>query len=223
MQSGGSDTVNTTASDTFSFRAPYSSADGGKTVANVWGDMGVFSWNNMENLKRDIDAEEVDLLIHLGDLAYNEGDDDERRGDGFMSAFQPVLASVPWMPVVGNHEYASGAKLGRFLDQNFEGWAPIIAGANTTAEERAVLAELRVFSTATSALGAFVSTGTHHAAGLHGGESPSGSSRYVKFRRFPLYFPLYFGHSELGLRGYTQAQGAAFSCLRLKLADMVLI
>ena len=42
---------------------------------------------------------------------------------------------------------------------------------------------------------------------------------YVKFR----HFPLYFGHSELGLRGYTQAQGAAFSCLRSKLADMVLI
>ena len=178
VRSGGSDTVNTTLSDTFSFRAPYSSADGGKTVANVWGDMGVFSWNNMENLQRDIDAEAVDLLIHLGDLAYNEGDDDERRGDGFMSAFQPVLASVPWMPVVGNHEYASGAKLGRFLDQNFEGWTPIVTGANATVEERAVLAELRVFSTATSALGAFVSTGTHHAAGLHGGESPSGSSRY---------------------------------------------
>ena len=42
---------------------------------------------------------------------------------------------------------------------------------------------------------------------------------YVKFRH---HF-LYFGHFELDVRGYTQAQGAAFSCLRLKLADMVLI
>ena len=32
-----------------------------------------------------------------------------------------------------------------------------------------------------------------------------------------------FPHFELGVRGYTQAQGAAFSCLRLKLADVVLI
>ena len=42
---------------------------------------------------------------------------------------------------------------------------------------------------------------------------------YVKFRQQFLYF----GHFELDVRGYTQAQGAAFSCLRLKLADMVLI
>ena len=34
---------------------------------------------------------------------------------------------------------------------------------------------------------------------------------------------LYFGHFEQDLRGHTQAQGAAFSCLRLKVADMVLI
>ena len=34
---------------------------------------------------------------------------------------------------------------------------------------------------------------------------------------------LHFGHFELDVRGHTQAQGAAFSCLRLKLADMVLI
>jgi 3',5'-cyclic AMP phosphodiesterase CpdA len=178
VQSGGSgDASNTTVSDVFSFRAPYSGTDGGKTVADVWGDMGVFSWNNMENLKRDVDAEEADLVIHLGDLAYNEGDDDERRGDGFMTAFQDVLARVPWMAILGNHEYAAGAKLGRYLDQNFQGWGPI-AGANLTAADRAALAEMRVVSTATSALGAFVSTGTHHAAGLHGGEAPSGSSRY---------------------------------------------
>ena len=45
-------------------------------------------------------------------------------------------------------------------------------------------------------------------------EQPNGTAIdgvYVKFR----HFFLYFGHSELGLRasrGYTQAQGAAFSC-----------
>ena len=39
---------------------------------------------------------------------------------------------------------------------------------------------------------------------------------YVTFRR---HF-LYFGRAEqLGVRGYTQAQGVAFSCLRLKLAE----
>ena len=66
VQSGGH---NTTVSNTFSFRAPYPSTGGGNTVVDVWGDMGVYSWNNMENLKRDVDTEEVDLVIHLGDLA----------------------------------------------------------------------------------------------------------------------------------------------------------
>ena len=33
----------------------------------------------------------------------------------------------------------------------------------------------------------------------------------------------HFDHSELDLRGHIHAQGAAFSCLRLKLADIVLI
>ena len=33
----------------------------------------------------------------------------------------------------------------------------------------------------------------------------------------------HFNHIELGLRGHTHVQGADFSCLRLKLADMVLI
>ena len=138
-------------------------------------------------------------LPHLTD---NEGDDDELRGDGFMTAFQDVLANCPWMPVVGNHEYAAGAKLGRFLDQNFEGWGPI-AGANVTAAERAALAKLRVVSTATSALGAFVSTGTHHAAGLHGGEAPSGSSRYFSVDFGLIHFValdlnLYYGVDPCG-------------------------
>ena len=34
---------------------------------------------------------------------------------------------------------------------------------------------------------------------------------------------LYFCHSELGVRGHTQVWGAAFSCPRLKWADVVLI
>jgi len=174
VQSGGSGAAK---SDTFSFKAPYAAADGGKTVANVYGDMGVYSWNNMGNLKADLAAGAADLVIHLGDHAYNEGDDDERRGDGYMTAFQDVLANTPWMPVVGNHEYYASAELGRFLDQNFEGWGPI-AGGNVTEEERAQLERYRGVSTADSALGAFLSTGTHHAAGLHGGETPSGSSRY---------------------------------------------
>ena len=35
-----------------------------------------------------------------GDHAYNLGSADDRRGDGYMNALQPLTTKVPWMPVV---------------------------------------------------------------------------------------------------------------------------
>ena len=63
------------------------------------GDMGVYSWNNMQNLYQDVVVDQTaDLIIHNGDHAYNQGDLDELRGDGYMQAYEQVLANAPWMP-----------------------------------------------------------------------------------------------------------------------------
>jgi hypothetical protein len=63
--------------------------------------MGVYQWNNMANLHTDTVKDEVmDLIIHAGDHAYNEGDDDERRADGYMQAYEQTIANTPWMPIV---------------------------------------------------------------------------------------------------------------------------
>ena len=35
-------------------------------------------------------------------------------------AFEPILRSCPWLPIVGNHEYYSGEELARYLDSTFE-------------------------------------------------------------------------------------------------------
>merc|ERR1712086_558964 len=113
VQSG---TTNSATSAVFNFRSGYSS---GVTKMNIYGDMGVYSWNNMANLLQETSDGTTDLIVHMGDHAYNEGEDDERRADGYMSAFQPIVANVPWMPVVGNHEYYSGALLERFLNQTW--------------------------------------------------------------------------------------------------------
>ena len=86
-----------------------------------------------------------------------------------MEAYQPVLTAVPWVPIVGNHEFYDGDQLRRYLNQT-EGGAvighpaghPLIRGATTTAD---------------TALGRLLATGNHHAAGSHGGV-PSGTSRY---------------------------------------------
>merc|ERR1712159_72424 len=115
----------------------------------------------MANLKQDAEAGTADLVVHMGDHAYNEGEDDERRADGYMSAFQPIIANTPWMPVVGNHEYYSGAELLRFLNQTWGGRQFPSKGV----------------SPASSCLGAFLARGNHQAVGTYG-STPSNTSRW---------------------------------------------
>ena len=40
-------------------------------------------------------------MIHLGDHAYNIAENDGARGDGYLNALQKLLASLPWVPVLG--------------------------------------------------------------------------------------------------------------------------
>ena len=65
--------------------------------------MGVYSWNNMQNLYEETSLNNTaDLIIHGGDHCYNEGDDDEHRADAYMQAFEKTIANAPWMPIVGS-------------------------------------------------------------------------------------------------------------------------
>eukprot|EP01052_Picozoa_sp_SAG31_P042024 SAG31_NODE_6543_length_1982_cov_1.248540_3_plen_184_part_00 len=55
-------------SDTFSFRAPYSD---GVTKIALYGDMGVYKWNNMENLYQETTVNQTaDLILHAGGEYY---------------------------------------------------------------------------------------------------------------------------------------------------------
>jgi hypothetical protein len=148
-------------SDAFQFRGPYGGADGpnGTTRIALYGDMGVYPWNNMQNLLEDTagTAEEakMDLIIHAGDHCYNEGDVDERRADGYMQAFEKTIGNVPWMPIVGNHEFY-GTNLGRFLNQTWEGWGPLPMkddGPTTASGSAPAAHTLPGGTSATSALG----------------------------------------------------------------------
>ena len=97
VRSGGAAAVD---SPTFTFRAPYA-ADGEPTRIDIFGDLGVYTWNAMEWLHKDCAAgTDADLIVHMGDHAYNEGDGDERRADSYMQAYQQTIANVPWMPIV---------------------------------------------------------------------------------------------------------------------------
>lgn len=158
-RSGAQNPVDSSA---FTFRAPYSA---GVTRLAMFGDMGVYKWNNMGNLASDCEDQKIDAVVHIGDHAYNEGLDDERRGDGYMQAYQRILARCPWFPVVGNHEYYSSEYLARYMDSTWENWKDV--------EKRGD----RTVNTATSALGALLSRATFAGPGLTG-PVPSGTSRW---------------------------------------------
>eukprot|EP00039_Didymoeca_costata_P019413 m.337443 g.337443 ORF g.337443 m.337443 type:complete len:712 (-) comp18135_c0_seq1:199-2334(-) len=105
-------------SDVASFKSLYTS---GVTKIAIFGDMGMMSDGNTVhgNILRDAQAGDVDVFVHMGDHAYQMSSDDDRRGDGYMNAYQPLASQVPWLPVIGNHEYYDDAYFHRFLNQSF--------------------------------------------------------------------------------------------------------
>ena len=54
------------SSDVFNFRSM--TAPKTKTVVDIYGDLGIYTWNAFEQLQSDIDS--IDAIIHLGDHAY---------------------------------------------------------------------------------------------------------------------------------------------------------
>jgi len=131
--------------------------------------MGNTLHNNMANLQDDCTSGAIDALVHMGDHAYDLGYAQDRHGDAYMNAFQPVLASCPWLPVIGNHESYLGpggdkvprATTERYLNQTW--------GVAYGQEEP--------LDTATTALGSLLTKGTYYGVGSHG-PRPSGTSRY---------------------------------------------
>jgi hypothetical protein len=154
----------------YAFRAPYSE---GETKVALFGDLGVFAGNNMANLWEEaVVNETADVILFAGDIGYAQGDDDERQADAFMQAFEQVIANVPWMPIVGNHEFYQGTNLSRYLDSTWEKWGPIPSEHGWGGE-----LGLAGSTTADSALGALLTAGNHHGPGVHA-TVPSRTSRY---------------------------------------------
>ena len=153
--------------------------------------MGVFRTNNMGNLRRGAEAGAFDAIAHIGDHSCkrvhstrlgarpltwaatppdNLGQDDDRRGDGYMNAYQPILSQLPWLAIVGNHEYYDGGHFMRFLEQMggvAMGRPAAVAGAPTEPHR----------TTASSSLGLMLSAGGAMGGGSHG-TTPSNTSRF---------------------------------------------
>lgn len=179
-------------SDEYSFRAP-----GGNVVTRLatYGDMGHSQYNCMQNVKDDAANGLIDIIVHMGDHCYNLGMDNDRRGDAYMNAFQPALTSLPWFPIIGNHEWVYKRKLapgqsrghgdgdsGRHYEAIAWGEAYGVSGDNIPFPGFSPVnpnpPTKSVRSTATTALGHHLATGTFYGMGLQG-LIPSNTSRYV--------------------------------------------
>lgn len=73
----------------------------------------------MTNLKEDCEAGVIDAIVMLGDHAYDMGSADGLRGDAYMNAFQPTLATCPWLPIIGNHEGNDGDGTNRYANMTY--------------------------------------------------------------------------------------------------------
>lgn len=72
----------------------------------IYGD---FGFANSQSLEKLIDFQLdnlYDMVLHIGDMAYNLDTDDGTIGDKFMNKIQPFASKVPYMTCPGNHENA---------------------------------------------------------------------------------------------------------------------
>ncbi|XP_044523339.1 acid phosphatase type 7 [Gracilinanus agilis] len=70
----------------------------------IFGDMGAENPQALPRLRRETQQGLYDVVLHVGDFAYNMDQDNARVGDTFMRLIEPVAASVPYMTCPGNHE-----------------------------------------------------------------------------------------------------------------------
>lgn len=72
----------------------------------VYGDMGNVNAQSLGRLQTESQMGHFDMILHVGDMAYNLDTNDANYGDQFLRQIEPIAAYVPYMTVVGNHEAA---------------------------------------------------------------------------------------------------------------------
>uniref|UniRef100_A0A915CUQ6 Purple acid phosphatase n=1 Tax=Ditylenchus dipsaci TaxID=166011 RepID=A0A915CUQ6_9BILA len=70
----------------------------------IFGDLGYLNGTALPYIQTGVQNNEFDMVIHVGDLAYDLHTDNGYRGDQFMRQIEPIAAYVPYMVVAGNHE-----------------------------------------------------------------------------------------------------------------------
>ncbi|CAJ0582446.1 unnamed protein product, partial [Mesorhabditis spiculigera] len=78
-------------------------SDGGYRMA-VFGDMGNQNARSLGKIQELVQRGELDMILHVGDMAYDMNEDHSEMGDEFMRQIEPAAAYIPYMVAVGNHE-----------------------------------------------------------------------------------------------------------------------
>ncbi|XP_075265087.1 acid phosphatase type 7-like [Convolutriloba macropyga] len=87
----------------FSFKSFPDTPDYNPTFA-IYGDLGVMNHVSIPKLIQDLDAGVYDMVLHIGDFAYDMYERHGVQGDVFMNMIQPIATRVPYNVAVGNHE-----------------------------------------------------------------------------------------------------------------------
>ncbi|GMH49195.1 hypothetical protein TL16_g00458 [Triparma laevis f. inornata] len=72
----------------------------------IWGDMGFANSQILKAVTDEVENKNFDMILHVGDFAYDFNSNNGHNGDDFMNAIQPLAAHVPYMVDMGNHEQA---------------------------------------------------------------------------------------------------------------------
>ncbi|CAF2172897.1 unnamed protein product [Rotaria magnacalcarata] len=72
----------------------------------IYGDMGKDNAQSMARLQEETELGHFDLILHVGDMAYDMNDDNARFGDQYMNSIESIAAYIPYMTCPGNHENA---------------------------------------------------------------------------------------------------------------------
>ncbi|XP_066529531.1 acid phosphatase type 7 [Hoplias malabaricus] len=92
-------------SDLFFFTALNDSTSFSPKFA-LFGDMGNENPQSLARLQKETQAGMYDVILHIGDFAYDMHEDNGRIGDEFMKQIESIAAYVPYMTCPGNHEWA---------------------------------------------------------------------------------------------------------------------
>ncbi|XP_074602846.1 acid phosphatase type 7-like isoform X1 [Brevipalpus obovatus] len=71
----------------------------------IYGDLGIKNGVSIPLLNNKTLEGFFDLIIHVGDIAYDLYNNNGQRGDAFLTAIEPMASRVPYMVIPGNHEY----------------------------------------------------------------------------------------------------------------------